>query len=313
MREEIVQLSALSPDADARLDKRFAVIRIDAHRDGFAIPDEVAQRARGIVTSGGLGLPREVMDRLPRLAIIAVNGIGTERIDLSETRRRGICVTTTPDVLTPDVADMAMALILAGMRNLVGDDRYVREGRWAAHEPLPLARRVSGKRLGIVGLGKIGSAVAERARGFDMAISYHGRHRQPDCPYPFQPSLPALARAVDVLVITVTGGSETRHLVDRTVIEALGPDGLLVNVARGSVVDEAALVEAIAARTLGGAALDVFEYEPFVPPALIASGQVVLQPHRGSATTEARAAMADLVVRNLEAFFAGEAPLTPVR
>jgi hydroxypyruvate reductase len=214
-------------------------------------------------------------------------------------------VTNTPDVLTDDVADMALGLMLATLRRLCVGDRFVRDGRWARKEALPLATKLTGKRLGILGLGRIGRAIARRAAAFDMVIAYTGRRAHDDVPYRFEPSLAALARDSDILVVAVAGGPDTRGLVDRDVLDALGPAGVLVNIARGTVVDEPALVEALRQGRLGGAGLDVFENEPHVPEALFGLEQVVLQPHQASATHETREAMGRLVLDNLAAHFAG--------
>jgi lactate dehydrogenase-like 2-hydroxyacid dehydrogenase len=207
---------------------------------------------------------------------------------------------------------MALGLILATLRRLCVGDRFVRSGRWAGKEALPLATKFTGKRLGIVGLGRIGRAIARRASAFDAVIAYTGRRAHADVPYRFEPSLVALARDSDILVIAVTGGPGTRGLIDREVLEALGPKGVLINVARGTVVDEAALVEALRQGRLGGAGLDVFQDEPYVPEVLFGLEQVVLQPHQASATHETREAMGQLVLDNLAAHFSGQPLLTPV-
>ena len=252
-----------------------------------------------------------LVEALPALEIIAINGVGTDAVDLDHARARGVRVTSTPGVLTDDVADLALALILATLRRVCVGDRLVRAGAWG-RTALPLATKFTGKRLGIVGLGRIGRAVAKRASGFDVTIAYTDRQAVADAPYPFQPSLVALARESDILVVAAAGGPTSRHLVGREVLDALGPDGILVNVARGSIVDEAALVDALREGRLGGAGLDVFEDEPRVPEALWTMDQVVLQPHQASATHETREAMARLVLDNLAAQFAGRPLLTPV-
>jgi lactate dehydrogenase-like 2-hydroxyacid dehydrogenase len=208
-------------------------------------------------------------------------------------------------VLTDDVADMALGLMLTVLRRLCVGDRFVRDGRWARKDIMPLATRLTGKRLGILGLGRIGRAIARRAAAFETVIAYTGRRAHDDAPYRFEPSLVALARDSDVLVVSVAGGAGTRGLVSREVLEALGPEGVLINVARGAVIDEPALVEALCQGRLGGAGLDVFANEPHVPEALLGLEQVVLQPHRGSATHETREAMGRLVLDNLAAHFAG--------
>jgi lactate dehydrogenase-like 2-hydroxyacid dehydrogenase len=224
------------------------------------------------------------MAAMPRLGIVAVNGIGTDAVDLDYARSRGIRVTTTPDVLTDDVADLAMALLLATSRQLCVGDRYVRQGLWGK-QGLPLARKASGKKLGILGLGRIGRAI---------------------------PDLVELARWADILVVAASGGMQSRGIVNAAVLDALGPEGMLVNVARGSIVDEPALVAALEQKRLGAAGLDVFVDEPRVPEALWRMENVVLQPHRASATVETRLAMGELVLENLAAHFAGREPPTAV-
>ena len=242
---------------------------------------------------------------MPALEIITVNGVGTDAVDLEHAKARGVRVTNTPDVLTDDVADMALALILATLRRICVGDRLVRAGRWGK-AAIPLATKFTGKRLGILGLGRIGRAIARRASGFDVAIAYTDQRAFDDVPYRFEPSLVELARDSDILVVAAAGGPASQKLVNAEILDALGPDGILVNVARGSVVDEAALVEALREGRLGGAGLDVFEQEPQVPEALYGMEQVVLQPHQASATHETREAMAEIVLANLAAQFAGK-------
>lgn len=273
---------------------------------------DCAGRIRGIATGGATGVSPAVMKSLPALEIIAINGIGTDAVDLNEARRRNIHVTTTPGVLTDDVADMAIGLILSLLRGLPAGDRYVREGTWG-HAPAPgLGRKVTGKKLGIVGMGHVGRAIASRARAFAMPVSYTDLRNLELEGYAFVPDLKTLAQNSEILVIAASGGAGSRHLVNREVLDGLGPDGFLINVARGSVVDEQALVQALSDGTLGGAGLDVFEHEPDVPPALRNSPRTVLQPHRASATVETRLAMGNLVVRNLAAHFATQPLLTAV-
>lgn len=311
MKPEIILVEPMMASIEAKLDDAYTVHRLSAYPDRAALLAEVGPRVRAIATGGGTGAARDLVDALPNLGIIAINGIGTDAVDLVHARARGIRVTTTPGVLTDDVADLAMALLLAGMRRLTQADRFVRAGRWPT-DRMPLARKATGKRLGILGLGGIGRAVARRAEGFGMEIAYTNRKPADGAPWRFVPDPVRLAADSDILVVAVTGGTATRHLVDRAVLDALGPEGLLVNVARGSVVDEEALVAALAEGRLGGAALDVFANEPHVPEALFAMDQVVLVPHQASATQETRTAMGELVLANLAAYFAGEPLPTPV-
>ena len=271
-----------------------------------------ALSARALVTSGGKGATAAQIAALPALEIIGINGVGYDAVDLDAARRRGIRVTNTPDVLTNDVADLAIALMTAVFRRTYAAERYVRDGGWAKGAPIPLGRSASGHHLGILGLGRIGKAIAARAAPMMASICYTGRHAQPGVPYEFVPDLRDLAAKVSVLIVVVPGAPDTAGLVDAAVLEALGPDGVLINIARGNVVDEAALVSALVEGRLAGAGLDVFMDEPNVPNALLRLENVVLQPHRGSATTETRTAMAQLVADNLAAHFSGQPLLTPV-
>lgn len=273
--------------------------------------DSTANRVRAVLTTGIVGIDAALAARFPLLEIVSVHGVGLDAVALGPLQARGIIVTNTPDVLTEDVADLAVALLLAAARRLPQLDRYVRAGHWEEKRPLKPARSLRGKVAGIYGYGRIGQAVASRLRAFGLAIRYFQRSEGPE-PGLRSPSLAALARESDYLVVCTPGGAETRHAVDAAILEALGPEGTLVNIARGSVVDEAALVQALSSGRLGAAALDVFEDEPVVPPALRALDQVVLAPHVGSFTVEARQAMRDLAIDNLVAHFAGQPVLTPV-
>ena len=270
-----------------------------------------APRIRAIAASGESRVTRELLAQLPALEIISVFGVGYDGIDVAAARERGIHVTHTPNVLNDEVADLAIGLMLAVARRIPQSDRYVRDGKWSAG-PAPLARKVSGARLGIVGLGRIGNAIAKRAAAFDLSIAYTARSAKAESPYRYLPSAEALAAEVDFLVLITPGGAGTRKLVDAKVLAALGPQGYLVNVARGSVVDEKALVDALRNGRIAGAGLDVFEDEPNVPAALLALDNVVLTPHIGSATWQTRRAMADLSFGNLQAHFAGQPLLSPV-
>ena len=268
---------------------------------------------RAVLCAGGAGIDAATMDAMPDLGLIAIAGVGYDKVDVDHARARGIFVTNTPDVLTDDVADLAIGLMLSVARQLPAHDLYVRRGRWAEGGPPPLARRASGRRIGIVGLGRIGQAIAARARPFASQIGYFSRQPKPDAgDYLYFDDVAGLAGWADILIVAVSGGRATVGLVDRHVIEALGRDGTLINVARGSVVDEPELVAALQDGRLGSAGLDVFAHEPHVPEALRALDNVVLSPHQGSATQETRKAMADLALGNLAAFFAGKPLLTPI-
>jgi hydroxypyruvate reductase len=310
MKPDILLIEPMMPEVEAQLDATYNVHRLYQATDRAALIAKVAPSIRAIVTGGAHGAGNEIVDALPALEIITINGIGTDAVDLERARARSVRVTTTPDVLTDDVADLAIGLMLAVSRRICVADRFVRAGKWPESH-LPLSSSVNGKRLGIFGLGHVGLAVARRAEGFGMPIAYTERLRA-DVAYRFVPELADLARDSDFLVVAASGGPATRGIVNRPVLDALGPSGILINVARGSVVDEPVLVAALAEGRLGGAGLDVFAHEPEVPPALWNMENVVLQPHQASATVETRRAMADLVLANLAAHFAGREPVPPV-
>ena len=271
----------------------------------------VAPRIRAIVASGESVVGAGLIAQLPALEIISVMGVGYDGIDVAAAKARGVVVTHTPGVLNDDVADLAIALMLAWARQVARADRFVRAGQWPAG-PLPFGHKVSGARIGIVGMGRIGKAIAQRAAAFGMHIAYTARSAKADVPHRFLPTAAALAAQSDFLVVITPGGAGTRKLIDAQVLAALGPQGCLVNVARGSVVDETALIAALQAGTIAGAALDVFENEPNVPQALCEMDNVVLTPHIGSSTAQTRRAMADLAFDNLNAQLTGQALLTPV-
>lgn len=305
MLVDIVQKVPTGSAADQVLEQTFRVHKLWQAADPAAFFAELAPRARGLVTTGGAGADAALLDALPNLEVVACFGVGVDAIDTRHCERRGIRVSNTPDVLTEDVADLALALTLAVLRRLPQGDAFVRQGRWPTAK-FPLAETATGKRAGIIGMGRIGRAIARRLEACCMTVAYTGPRPKADVASPYVASVQALARDVDVLVVACPGGEATRHLVNAPVLEALGPKGILINIARGSVVDEAALVAALQARRLGGAGLDVFADEPRTPPELWAMDNVVLQPHVGSATTQTRNAMGDLVVQNLLAHFSGQ-------
>jgi hydroxypyruvate reductase len=271
----------------------------------------VAPQVRAVAAQGETRVSAELMAQLPALEIISVMGVGYDGVDVAAAKARGVMVTHTPNVLNDDVADLAIGLMLSASRQLPAADRFVRAGDWLKG-PMPLARKMSGARLGLVGMGRIGQAIAHRAAAFGMPIAYTARSAKAELPYRYFPTAAALAAESEFLVVITPGGAGTRKLIDAQVLGALGSKGILVNVARGSVVDEAALIEALEQGVIGGAALDVFENEPQVPERLRALPQVVLAPHIGSATGQTRRAMADLAIANLEAHFAGRPLLSPV-
>jgi len=311
MKPRVLQNGRLMASLEAALAEHFDVHPLWREADPAAFLAARGGEFSGLATSARFGADRALIEALPRLEVIANFGVGVDTIDLQAAREHGVAVSNTPDVLTDCVADLAFGLLIDVARRLSAADRFVRRGDWLKGQ-FPLATRVSGKRLGIVGLGRIGAAIARRAGGFDMAVRYHNRRPVDGSPFEYEASLPAMAAWADFLVVACSGGAATRHLVSRAVIEALGPSGFLVNISRGSVVDEAALVEALQAERIAGAALDVFEDEPNVPHALLAQENVVLLPHIASATHETRQAMADCVLANLRNWFDSGRLLTPV-
>ncbi len=293
------------------LERAYDLRKLWLAADKEALLAEAGPDARAIATRGELGASGTLIDRCPKLEIISCYGVGVDAIDLDRAQARGVRVTNTPDVLTEDVADFAFALILAHMRKVIEGDAHVRSGAWHSGT-LPLGASLRGKTLGILGFGRIGRAIARRAEGFGVTIAYSDVAPADGVSYAHYLSAVELAAASDILVASVSGGEATRGLVNAAVLEALGPNGLFVNVARGSVVDEAALIDALEKKRIGGAALDVFLNEPNIDSRLPALEQVIVQPHQSSGTVETRKAMGKLVRDNLEAHFAGRPLLTPV-
>jgi len=312
MKPEILMMGPMMPHVEAALDDAYTVHRLFAADDKNALLAEAGPRIRGIATDGGLGASADVMGALPALEIVSCYGVGTDAIDLGHARERGITVTNTPDVLNDDVANMAVALVLATSRTLVANGAWVRQGRWTGEGAPPLARSIRGRKVGILGLGRIGKDIAEKLGVFGCEIAYHGRTQQDGVSYEYFADLTDMARACDFVIAICPGGPATDGIVNAQVLEALGPDGTFINVARGSVHDEAALVAALESGKLGMAGLDVFAAEPGVPDALMKRDDVILQPHQGSGTVETRRAMGDLVIENLRRHFAGEPVRTPV-
>jgi lactate dehydrogenase-like 2-hydroxyacid dehydrogenase len=311
LKPEILVLGAASSaPVMARLEAEFTCHHLwqVPESDQNAYLRRVAAPVRGVFTTGTVGISAEQVAQLPALEIVAVHGIGVDAVDFGATRARGIKVTNTPGVLTDDVADLAVALLLASARRLPAMDQYVRSGAWEAKRPLAPARGVRGKVAGIFGFGRIGQAIGLRLEAFGMTVRYFQRSEVANARAVRSASLLALAGESDFLILCAPGGAATRNVVDAAVLDALGPDGTLVNIARGSLVDEAALIDALQRGRLGAAALDVFADEPNVPPALRALDNVVLTPHVGSLTVETRFAMGTMVVDNLAAHFAS-APL----
>jgi len=302
---DILQTSRIPPFLTEGLKARFEV-----HQRETATP-EVLARVRALVGGGEARIDQSLMDQCPGMEVITICGVGYDGVDVQAAKARGVPVTHTPDVLNDDVADLGVALLLAVARNLPAADQFTRQGEWEKG-PFPLTRKLSGSRLGIVGMGRIGQAIAKRAAAFDMDIRYHTRSARSDVAYAHEPSLKALAAWADFLLVITPGGAATRHLINAEVLQALGPQSYLVNVARGSVVDETALIEALQKGVIAGAGLDVYADEPRVPAALRALPNVVLTPHMASGTAQTRRAMSDLTLANLQAHFDGRPLPTPV-
>lgn len=307
----LLLLTALPPPLAHALSETVDTCSLAEQADRDAYLREHGSEFTLAVTHAGAGADATTLARLPNLQALCSLGVGVDAIDLVAASQRGILVSNTPDVLNDCVADHAIGLLIDVGRSISANDRYVRRGDWAAKGPPPLTARISGKRLGLLGMGRIGKAIAQRANGFAMEIRYHSRSPKPDLAWCHEPSLVQLADWADFLIVACSGGAGTRHLVSAAVLQALGPDGFLVNVARGSVVDQQALVDALRSLRLRGAALDVFEDEPQVPAVLRELDNVVLQPHVGSATRETRRAMADLVLENVHNFIRDRTLVTP--
>lgn len=311
-KASIVQVGPLGEWIDAQLRETCEVIALWEAPDRLACLEERAAGAVAVVTSVRHGCTATMIERMPSVRAICSWGVGYETVDVAAARARAIAVSHTPEVLDDCVADLAWGLLIAAARRIAVGDRYVKTGQWRAIGQFPLSTRVSGKRMGILGLGRIGEAIARRAAGFSMEVRYHNRRPRTDVPWTHDRSLVELARWADFLVVACEGGPSTRHLVSAEVIEALGPRGILVNIARGSVIDQPAMVAALAEGRLGGAGLDVIDGEPAVPEPLLSMDQVALMPHVGSATIETRRAMGQLVLDNLDSFLAGRGLLTPI-
>jgi len=312
MRPDVLIVGEMMPHVMEALEAAYTTHKLYQADYPDAFLAEIGGRVRGFATSGHLGASPAMMDACPRLEIISCYGVGVDAIDLEYAASKSIIVTNTPDVLNDDVANTAIMLLLASTRNLVAYDKYVRAGRWPAEGDPPLTQAIADEQIGIVGIGRIGQTIAEKLAVFGSRIAYHARHERPGLPYRYYGDLTEMARDSLALIVITPGGAATRHLINADVMDALGPQGHLINVSRGSVVDEEALIAALSDGRLGYAGLDVFAEEPKVPDALIAMDQVVLQPHQGSGTVRTRRAMGDLVVDNLAAHFAGQPALTPL-
>ncbi len=311
MTMTVLMPAPLSPYAVEALDASTTLVKLWEAENKAARLQAVAGEVRAIACGGHAVVDRALMAQLPKLEIVANFGVGYDSVDTAYAAERGIVVTHTPNVLNEEVADTTLALILNVVRQVPAAERHVRAGRWG-EGPFALSDSLRGRTVGILGLGRIGKAIARRCEAFGLAVVYHGRRPQEGAGYLYYPTLLGMAEACDILVVIAPGGAGTRHLVDAAVLKALGPNGYLINVARGSLVDEAALITALETKAIKGAGLDVFDAEPRVPQALIDMDHVVLLPHVGSASLHTRRAMDDLVIENLSAWAAGRGPVTPV-
>ncbi|MEU0495166.1 2-hydroxyacid dehydrogenase [Mycobacterium sp. NPDC006124] len=309
----VLQVGPLKASLEQTLSESYDATKLSEEpSERAAFLSSQGSQVTAVVTSGRTGVDAELMSALPRLGAIVNFGVGYDTTDVDAAAARGVGVSNTPDVLTDCVADTAVGLTIDVMRGFSASDRYVRAGKWPVAGSYPLTHQVSNRRVGIIGLGRIGSAIAKRLSAFGCTISYHNRSEKAGVPFAYVASPVELARGVDVLIVAAAGGSGTRRLVDADVLEALGSSGYLVNIARGSVVDEAALVDALVDGRLAGAGLDVFVDEPNVPEALLGLDNVVLLPHVGSGTVETRAAMEQLTLDNLDEFLRSGRLVTPV-
>lgn len=311
MKPEILVTRPFYAPTLAELEREFTVHKLWTAQDPDAFIKEVSGGVRGAVTTGLIGLSRAQMEALPKLEIIASFGNPRGTVDLAGARERGLIVTNTPDYISAIVADLALGLVIAVMRRIAEGDRFVRAGKWP-QGPLPPGRDLGGKTCGIVGLGRIGREIAKRVQACGMSVCYHGPHRKHDVSYPYYPDLEAMARESDCLVVICPLTPATRNLVDARIIDALGPEGFFINIARGPVVNQEALIAALKNKRIAGAGLDVFWDEPQVPAELTTMDNVVLSPHMGSATLEIREERGRKLLANLRAHFSGKPVLTPI-
>ncbi len=311
-KPHLIQVGNVNERMTARLNAEFVVHKWFEVQDKDALLAEVGDKVIAISTDGHWGVPDNLFERLANLRVVSSYGVGYDGIDTDAAVRHNVLVAHTPNVLNDEVADTAIMLWLAVSRGLVRADAWVRSGAWESKGAFELTRSIQKRTVGILGMGRIGETIAKRAAAFDAKIVYHSRTSKP-VPYDYYDDLTAMARDCDVLMVITPGGAATKHLVNAEVLEALGPDGILINVARGSVVDEAALVDALQSGKLGAAGLDVFEAEPKVPQALKDMDNVVLLPHVGSATIETRRAMGDLTCDNLSQYLRNGTVITAIR
>ena len=310
-KPELLIASPMMPMIEEQLDRHFTVERLYKAADKEKLLSEFGPKVRALAATPGAKIDAALMGRLPKLEIVGAFGVGYDSIDAKWAGERGIVVTNTPDVLNEEVADTALGLLLATVRQFPQADRYVREGKWKA-KPFPLTVTLQDRTVGVVGRGRIGKAIAKRLEAFNVPVVYHSRNKAEGVSYRHYPDLKQMAKDADALIVITPGGAATRHMINKEVLEALGPNGIVINVARGSVIDEQALIDALRDKKILSAGLDVFEDEPNVPQALIEMDHVVLLPHVGSASVHCRNLMGQLVVDNLVAWANGKPPLTPV-
>jgi lactate dehydrogenase-like 2-hydroxyacid dehydrogenase len=311
MKQPLIITGPMYPPTLAELEQTYDAHRLWTAPDKDALIASMADKITAVASSNSGGINGAVMAKLPKLKTIAHFGVGYDTVDVDAARSRKIAVTNTPDVLTEEVADLAFALVLSAVRRVPQGDKFVRDGKWLKGA-MPLTDSVQGKTCGIVGMGRIGRAIAKRALAFNLKIAYQGPNKKSDVPWTYFKDPVELAKEADIVIIACPGGEATRGLFNRAAIEALGPKGTLVNIARGTVIDETAMLEALQSGKLGSAGLDVFVDEPRVPEGFLALDNVVLQPHVGSATHQTRKAMGQLVIDNLAAHFAGKPLVTPI-
>jgi lactate dehydrogenase-like 2-hydroxyacid dehydrogenase len=313
-KADVLMMEQMAPMTIEGIGKAFTLHKLWEAPDRDRFIGELAPRLRAIAAGGPVHdrVGADLMAKLPKLEIISSFGVGYDHVDAKWAGEHGIVVTNTPDVLNEEVADTALGLLLCTVRELPQAERYLRAGKWVNGVEYRLTASLRGRRAGVVGLGRIGKAIARRLEAFGLPVAYHGRNAQPGVPYRHYPDLIEMARDVDVLIVITPGGAATRHLINAKVLEALGPSGIFINVSRGSVVDQDALIAALKARKILSAGLDVYANEPHVPPELLEMDNVVLFPHVGSGSVPTRDAMNQLVIDNLIAWAAGKRPLTPV-
>jgi len=310
-KPDLLIASPMMPMIEEQLDRHFTVERLYKAVDKEKLLSESGPKVRALAATSGAKIDAALMGKLPRLEIVSSFGVGYDSVDAKWAGEHGIVVTNTPDVLNEEVADTALGLLLATVRQFPQADRYLREGKWKA-KPFPLTVTLQDRTVGVVGMGRIGKAIARRLEAFNVPIVYHSRNKAEGVTYKYYPDLKQMAKDADVLIVIAPGGAATRHMINKDILEALGPNGIVINVARGSVIDENALINALREKKILSAGLDVFEDEPNVPQALIEMDHVVLLPHVGSASVHCRNLMGQLVVDNLVAWASGKPPLTPV-